>query len=90
MKSKMIISNVRMPEQDWLQIKAAAGEIGMSVNQYIKYAVDKFTVIRALGEGFPEERKKKQHSIWDLPKAAKNIKAKPMRWSKEDEAIYGF
>lgn len=87
MNSKMIVTNVRMSKEDWLRVKAAAGEMGMSTNEYINYVVDRYSTFKTV----PQNRKKKSSnppSIWDLPKIAKRIKRKPMGWSDEDEAIY--
>lgn len=88
MKQKMIISNIRIPKNDWLQVKAAAGELGMSVNQYINYVIERFATMKELSEELVG-KKRKQSSIWDLPKIAKQIKMKPLGLSKEDEEIYG-
>lgn len=89
MKQKMIVSNIRIPESDWLQVKAAASDLGISVNRYINYAIEKFTIARELSNE-PRSEKKTQFSIWNLPKISNSIKMKPMGLSKEDEEIYGI
>lgn len=83
----MVISNIRMPEADWLQVKAAAGDLGMSINQYLNFVVEKCTFTRSLSKK-PQKIKLKHASLWDLPMLVKNIKNKPMGLSKEDEEIY--
>lgn len=88
MKQKIIVSNIRVPENDWLQVKIAASDLGMSVNQYINYALEKFTTMRELSKE-PNGEKRKYISIWDLPKMAKRIKMKPLGLSRGDEEIYG-
>lgn len=88
MNGKMIVTNVRMPREDWLQTKAAAAEAGMSLNEYINYIIDRYSTFKTVP---PVQKKKslpKRLSIWDLPKIVKNTKGKPMGWSAEDEAIY--
>lgn len=81
--SQIIVTNLRMAEQDWLQIKAMAGELGMSVNKYINYLIRKVTTSKQLG--IVEDTKKA--TIWDLPKLAqeKNV---PGELSEDDKIIY--
>lgn len=85
----MIVSNIRIPESDWIQVKSAASDMGISVNRYINYAIERFTVVRELSREF-NHKNTKQSSIWDLPEISKKIKMKPMGLSKEDEEIYGI
>lgn len=89
MNQRMIISNIRMLENDWFAVKAAASDLGMSINQYINFVVEKCTLNRALAKK-PQKIKLKHDSIWDFPELAKKIKAKPMGLSKEDEEIYSI
>jgi len=79
----MITTNLRITEPDWRQIKAMAGEMGMSVNKYINY------LIRGVTSGFTLGliNKEKKETIWDLPKLAK-MKNKPSKFSGDDEIIY--
>jgi len=73
-----------MEKPDWLQIKAMAGELGMSVNKYINYLIAKVTTREELGV----IKDTKKASIWEeLPKLAK-IKNKPGKLSEDDEIIY--
>jgi len=84
----MIVSNIRIAEHDWLQVKAAAGDLGMSVNEYLNCALERFTTMRELST--EEKERKTKSSIWDLPKMAKRIKTKPLGLSREDEEIYAI
>ena len=79
----MITTNLRMEEPDWLQIKAMAGELGMSVNKYINYLIAKVTTREELGA----TKLTKKASIWDLPKLAKE-KNVPGELSEDDKIIY--
>lgn len=82
--SQMVVTNLRMEKPDWLQIKAMAGELGMSVNKYINYLITKVTTGQQLGK----IEDYKNASIWEeLPKLAK-IKNKPGKLSEDDEIIY--
>ena len=85
----MIVSNIRIPESDWIQAKSAASDMGISVNRYINYAIERFTVVRELSKEY-SYKKTKRSSIWELPNISRRIKIKPMGLSKEDEEIYGI
>lgn len=79
----MIVTNLRIPEDEWLQIRAAAAELGMSANEYINQLIQKTAIKNELAENRPG----KKHPIWDLPKAY--VKGKGMGMSEDDEIIYG-
>lgn len=84
--SQMIVTNLRMEESDWLQIRAMAGELGMSVNKYINYLIAKVTTKEELGV----IKDTKKASIWEaLPKIALKSRGRPMGLNKDDEVIYG-
>lgn len=86
MKQEMVVSNIRIPKNDWLQVKSAAGELGMSVNQYINYIIERFTIMKVLSK--EADGKRIKSSIWDLPEIAKQTKMKPLGLSQEDKQIY--
>ncbi len=81
--SQIIITNLRMEEPDWLQIKAMAGEVGMSVNKYINCLIRKVTTKQQLG--IVEDTQKA--TIWNLPHLAqeKNV---PSELNEDDAIIY--
>ena len=84
--TQMVVTNLRMEQPDWLQIKAMAGELGMSVNKYINYLIAKVTTREELGV----IKDTKKASIWEeLPKIALKSKGRPMGLNKDDEIIYG-
>lgn len=86
-QTQMVVTNLRMEEPDWLQVKAMAGELGMSVNKFINYLIRKVTTRQQLGiidDDYKNAR------IWEeLPKIALKSKGKPMGLSEDDEIIYG-
>lgn len=88
MKQHMVTTNVRMPETGWLQVKAAAGELGMSINEYFNHLANMHIIRKTVGFSDMPDKSRKRFSIWDLPKLARKTN-KPMGWSKEDEIIYG-
>jgi len=83
-QTQTVVTNLRMEEPDWLQVKAMAGELGMSVNKFINYLIRKVSTAQQLGV----VKDYKNASIWeDLPGLAK-IKNKPGKLSEDDEIIY--
>ncbi len=88
--AKKIVTNLRINEADWLQIKAMAAELNISANQYIIELIESFSLKQelALDEKDLLPKKDKKYSIWNLADLA-NIKDKPMGSSEEDEIIYG-
>lgn len=77
----MIVTNLRVPVEDWNQLKAIAAERGMSANQYLNYLMRKEVVAPLTKETKP------RMSIWEIPKLAK----KPVRGldlSADDKLTY--
>lgn len=87
MMDKMIVTNLRMEVNDYLQAKARAGELGMSVNEYFNWLAE----IDAKPLEKPKKRRKRLVSVYEaFAGIGKNkIKVKPMGLSEEDEIIYG-
>lgn len=84
--SHKVVTNLRIDEVDWLQVKTLAAELGMSVNQYINAIIKKVSVRTELS--LEKKTPKKTYSIWNLSELAK-IKDRPMELSEEDRIIYG-
>lgn len=88
MINKTVVTNLRMDYYDWVQIKAMAGEAGMSVNEYIKGIIKSTTTINELAAK-PKIKvfsNRVQEPIWRLG----DIKAgEPMSLNKDDQEIYG-
>ena len=81
--SKKIVTNLRINEEDWLQIKAMAGELGLSMNEYLNYLVRSLSLKRELLEEM-------EAPIWRLGELAKRFKSEPMgELSDDDKIIYG-
>lgn len=83
----MVVTNLRLPRSDWLEIKTVAAEAGMSINEYIRFMVRGLSNVSQLVGGWVKP-KKNHPTIWDLPKLAKG-KSKPMGLSPDDILIYG-
>ncbi len=88
MTDPMVVTNLRLPRSDWLEIKSIAGGFGVSTNQYINEALNFVTKVKELAFT-PKSVSLKDDPIWDWPNLAKKIKDKPMGTSEEDKIIYG-
>lgn len=81
--SKKIVTNLRIDQEDWLQVKAMAGELGLSINEYLNYLVRSLSLKRELLEEM-------EAPIWRLGELAKRFKSEPMgELSDDDKIIYG-
>lgn len=89
--SKPIVTNLRINKNDWLQLKAVASELGMSVNEYINYLIIDLSAKRELLPDMKPNQptSRKTAPIWTLGDIAKRIKKAPMgELSSDDSAIY--
>ena len=78
-----VVTNLRINRQDWLQLKAVAAELGMSVNEYVNYLIRDLSAKREL---LPDI---KHAPIWALGDITKRIKPTPMgKLSPDDTVIY--
>lgn len=83
MNKKVIVTNLRVEEEDWNQLKAVAAERGMSANEYINYLM-KNVVAEPSPPGVKSSR-----SIWELPELSKRAQArKKFDLSEDDKLIY--
>lgn len=81
--AKKIVTNLRIDEADWLQVKTRAAEFGMSVNEYINY------LIRDLSTKLELTIPKKGPFFLKFSEISKKFKSKPMGLSEIDKIIYG-
>lgn len=82
--AKKIVTNLRINEADWLQLKSEAGELGMSVNEYINFLLRDQSLRRRLNP------KKEDAPFWRLGELSK-IKSEPLgELSEDDKIIYGI
>ena len=89
--NKPVVTNLRIDRHDWLQLKAVAGELGMSVNEYVNYLIRDLSAKRELLPDVKHKKKSgKSAPIWKLGDIAKKIKRAPMdELSPDDKIIYG-
>lgn len=86
---RMIITNLRMPENMWLQVKSTAAELGISVNEYLNNLIWEVSGRKQLGIKSKKKRVNEK-KFWEIYKLMDKIEYKPMGLSKEDEIIYGI
>lgn len=89
--SRKIVTNLRIDEQDWLQVKVVAAELKMSLNEYLNL-ITKNAISKAQF-GYPRETKTgKGKSIYDLLSdlSGKKYPKKTFELSEDDKVIYGL
>lgn len=84
---KIVVSNIRFPEDEWLTLKSAAAFSDMSINEYLRYlnqnmAIQTITAIKR------SNSKKTGYEAMSEFINRKRV-GRPMGLSEEDEAIYG-
>ena len=83
--NKKVVTNLRIDREDWFQLKSEAGELGMSVNEYINYLLRDLSARRNLN---PD---KKTAPFWKLGELGKKFKPKGAgELSADDKIIYGL
>lgn len=88
---KIIVSNIRFPEDEWIELKAAAYSMGMSANEYIRYLNQVDSARSMTGVKKRRARKLKGYdALRGLIGIASRARGKPMGASEEDKIIYGI
>lgn len=88
MKQKMVVTNLRMPYADYIQVKTAAAERNMSINEYVTFVMKHSTRKHMMKADRSPATVRQRRSLWRAMEKIATMKGKPMGWSKEDEAIY--
>lgn len=78
---KIIVTNLRVPDEDWNQLKAIAAERGMSANEYVNLLMR-----NVITPQVPKKRGGRR--VWDMPELAKRAKSGD-GLAVDDEVIYG-
>lgn len=89
--SRKIVTNLRIDEADWLQVKAVAAELDMSVNEYINDVLQ--NIVSKAQFGYPKKSATTiRKSIYDLMPTLlkKEHKDKGLGLSADDKIIYGI
>lgn len=84
----MVVTNLRLPEDEYLTTKTLAGEDGLSVNEFIRRSLSQAPVIAQFG--LPNKTKKPKKNIYQALRelAEKKFEGEGMGLSEEDEIIY--
>lgn len=85
---KIIISNIRVPEEDWLSFKATAASRGMSINQYMIYLGRQDSIKSITGTSSPISRKIGYEAMDEFIKLARKNRGRGMGASEDDKIIY--
>ena len=88
MAVKKVITNLRIDEDEWLQVKTMAASQGISVNEYITRIIRMENIKEVLGRKNVKSVPKGYQALLDL--AASNYKRKPMGASEDDKVVYGI
>ncbi|HCM82628.1 MAG: hypothetical protein UV63_C0033G0028 [Microgenomates group bacterium GW2011_GWC1_43_11] len=86
----IVTTNLRIPQSAYFQVKALAGELGMSVNEYMTFLIKYTTRTRMAAKDGSLSVEKKRQELWEAMERISQIQNKPMGWSEEDEAIYSI
>lgn len=85
--NKIIVSNVRFPQDEWIMLKTAASLHEMSTNEYMRYLTQADAIRSATGIKTVKVKKGGYEAMDKF--LERKIVGKPMGMSDEDEAIYG-
>lgn len=85
---KMVVSNIRFPQDEWAMLKAAASMHEMSINEYMRYLTQADAIRSATGIKIVKVKKGGYDGMDRF--LNRKIVGKPMGMSDEDEAIYGL
>lgn len=90
MNQKMVVTNLRMEEVNYLAVKALAGEAGMSVNEYVNTIVWEYSGKKQLGIKPEKKSRRNRKSFWDIYKIMEGKTREGMGASEDDKLIYGI
>jgi len=86
--TNIVVSNVRFPKDEWLQLKTAAYSHNMSVNEYMKFLF-RFQTAKDITGSIKVKSKKIGYEAFDeFIESVKNNSGKGMGASEEDKIIY--
>jgi len=86
--TNIVVSNVRFPKDEWLQVKSAADAHDMSINEYFRYLSNMDSVNMITGVKNKKKDKTGYEAFDEFIKTVKNHKGKGMKASEEDKIIY--
>ncbi len=84
----MVVTNLRLPEDEYLTLKALASEEKLSFNEYVRKSLVGMPVVTQFGKSKSKKPKKDIYQAL-LELAKKGCEGEGMGLSGEDEIIYG-
>ncbi len=90
MATNMVITNLRVPDYNWLELKTLAAGQGISVNEYLNILIDKYAVKQAVAPDV-QVGKVKRKNIWAALRDLSGtiVTNKPLgKLSEDDKIIY--
>lgn len=90
MLTKIVTTNLRIPDYNWLELKTLAAGQGVSVNEYLNILIDKYAVKQAVAPDV-QVGKAKRKNIWAALRDLSGMAAanKPLdELSEDDKIIY--
>lgn len=88
MINKRVVSNIRFPEDEWIQLKSAAYSMGISVNEYIRFLFHTESIKSMTGVKTSKFKKSGYEAMGAF--INRQRKGKPMGASEDDKIIYGI
>jgi len=92
MKQKTVTTNLRIPADEWANVRSLASRLGVRSNEYLKRAV-RLSINRDQLTSTSELKFKKEKPYQPLDEflaTAKSVPSKPMGASDDDKIIYGI
>lgn len=91
MTTKIVTTNLRIPEDEWIAAKSLAAELGMSVNELTVKLLSEIAIksVMAPDVTIVGRKKKRKKNIWDELRNLSRIKGEPLGpLSEDDKAVY--
>jgi len=86
----MVVTNVRIPQANFLQAKARAGELGISFNEYINRIVKSVTIMYMMEDRTKKSLLQRRKAFFEAIRRLAKVKTsgKIYDLSEEDKVIY--
>src|SRR3989338_211671 len=63
MKQEIVVTNLRIPKQQWIEIKVRSAELGISANEYIKKILTATTNLESISDTIKKVTKKSKKKV---------------------------
>ena len=90
MQTNIVVSNIRIPKDEWINLKSAASSHDMSVNEYIRYMSRVMNIKTITAAKKVKPSKDPYQALKDLVDFASTVKREPMGINEDDKIIYGI